>query len=101
MIGSAGRTVHIASADDPAASAQTLSIGEDWHAYTVPVTPPAKPQAPLAIVLRVDQPPATNPLTAYVTATPEVGRIDATPRLSLDKLSAFSPAAFGCRLCSA
>jgi hypothetical protein len=83
VIGTAGRIVHV-TADDPTMTtdAETVTVGEAWQSYTFHVTSPPRPQAPLALVLRVDQPPIADPLSAYVIAAPTVGRVDVTPRLT-------------------
>src|SRR6266704_2159966 len=59
----------------------TVTLGDEWQSYSFSIESPPKPQRPLALVLRADQPQLTDPLLGYIVATPGVGRVDVTPRL--------------------
>jgi hypothetical protein len=99
VVGTAGRVIHV-SVDDPTmaeGAASTVTVGEGWRAYTVAVTSPPRPQAPLSLILRADQPVITNPMFGYIVAAPIVGRVDVAPRLSVSALAwpAVAGALFG------
>jgi hypothetical protein len=94
IVGRAGRTITVTADDMPLG---TIILGDEWQSYSFSITSPSKPQRPLALVLRADQPQLTDPLLGYIVATPGVGRVDVTPRLTPRALAwpALAGALFG------
>jgi hypothetical protein len=100
VVGKSGRTIHV-SVDDPSmaeGAASSVTVDTVWRPFTFGVTAPPKPQAPLSLILRADQPPSiSNPILSYVVAAPIVGMVEVAPRLTVSALAwpAVAGALFG------